>query len=254
MNMFLIIVFLYFIGCVLGWCLEVVYRRFAPHNKDRKWINPGFLVGPYLPLYGFGLCSLFLLARLEVFFDLGNSFINKAVLFLIMAVSMTILELIAGLIFIKGMHVKLWDYSNEWLNYKGIICPKFSLFWALLGALYYFAIDPDIINALNWFNDNLAFSFVLGVFFGCHFIDFCYSTQIIVKIKQLAKEYNIQVKYEELKQSILRENNKNHEKRHFFFSFRSEVSLSEHLKRYADLTVAFMPKHEIKKPKFFNKK
>ena len=23
-----------------------------------KWVNPGFLIGPYLPIYGFGLCGL----------------------------------------------------------------------------------------------------------------------------------------------------------------------------------------------------
>lgn len=255
MNYFLVIVFLYFIGCVLGWCLEVVYRRFSPANKERKWINPGFLVGPYLPLYGFGLCTLFFLARLEQFINLGSNFANKAVLFIVMAISMTVLELIAGLIFIQGMNVKLWDYSKEWLNYKGIICPKFSLFWALLGAFYYFAIDPDILSALAWFKNNLAFSFILGIFIGCHFIDFCYSTHIVVKIKKYAEEYNIKVKYEELKNLINLENIKNHERKHFFFSFNSDVSLSDHLKKYADLTIAFIQKPELKlKDSLKNKK
>ena len=58
MNEFLKLAFLFFMGCLLGWCLEVLYRRFTPANKERRWINPGFLVGPYLPLYGFGLCTL----------------------------------------------------------------------------------------------------------------------------------------------------------------------------------------------------
>ena len=61
MNNFLILAFLFFIGCFLGWGLEVLYRRFSPANVSRRWINPGFLVGPYLPLYGFGLCALYLL-------------------------------------------------------------------------------------------------------------------------------------------------------------------------------------------------
>ena len=30
-----------------------------------------------------------------------------------MALSVTLIEYFAGLIFIKGMHVKLWDYSDE---------------------------------------------------------------------------------------------------------------------------------------------
>lgn len=34
-------------------------------------------------------------------------------MFIIMAAAMTLVEYIAGIIFVKGMHIKLWDYSNE---------------------------------------------------------------------------------------------------------------------------------------------
>ena len=65
MSNILILAFLFFAGCLIGWGIEVIFRRFEPNNKARKWINPGFLIGPYLPLYGFGLCTLYLLAGLE---------------------------------------------------------------------------------------------------------------------------------------------------------------------------------------------
>ena len=50
MNIFLILTFLFFIGSIGGWILELFFRKIASRGK---WINPGFLVGPYLPLYGF---------------------------------------------------------------------------------------------------------------------------------------------------------------------------------------------------------
>ncbi len=60
MNLFLTIAYLFFIGSVLGWCLKLVFRKFfSAANPEHKWINPGFCVGPYLPIYGFGLCVLF---------------------------------------------------------------------------------------------------------------------------------------------------------------------------------------------------
>lgn len=63
MSLFLTIAFLFFIGSMAGWVIEVVFRRFfSSANPERKWINPGFLSGPYLPLYGFSLCVLFLLS------------------------------------------------------------------------------------------------------------------------------------------------------------------------------------------------
>ena len=56
MNIFLTLAFLFFIGATLGWVLELLFRRFfSSANPERKWINPGFCVGPYLPLYGCGL-------------------------------------------------------------------------------------------------------------------------------------------------------------------------------------------------------
>ncbi|MFR2966298.1 MAG: putative ABC transporter permease [Anaerovoracaceae bacterium] len=61
MSDILILSFLFAMGSLLGWCLEVVYRRFSPANKSRRWINPGFMTGPYLPIYGFGLIALYLI-------------------------------------------------------------------------------------------------------------------------------------------------------------------------------------------------
>lgn len=47
MTLLLKLAFLFFIGSVTGWILELLYRRFlSDTNPERKWINPGFLAGP----------------------------------------------------------------------------------------------------------------------------------------------------------------------------------------------------------------
>ena len=69
MSDFLVIAFLFFVGSIVGWLIEIVFRRFfSSANKEHRWINPGFLIGPYLPLYGCSLCVLFLLARINITF------------------------------------------------------------------------------------------------------------------------------------------------------------------------------------------
>ena len=103
---------------------------------------------------------------LERFIPIENTALRKAALFAIMAAAVTLVEYVAGLIFIKGMHVRLWDYSKQWGNIQGIICPKFTLAWALLSAAYYFFVHPRIENALAWLSNNLAFSFIIGFFYG----------------------------------------------------------------------------------------
>ena len=132
MNILLELSFIFFIGSVFGWVTELLFRRFTSSaNHERKWINPGFCTGPYLPLYGVGLCVLFLVANLEKYRFTQNSFLNKIVLFIIMSILMTVIEYIAGIIALKVSNIRLWDYSDKWGNIKGIICPEFSLIWAL---------------------------------------------------------------------------------------------------------------------------
>lgn len=233
MNILLVLAFLFFVGSLVGWCLELLYRRFfSDANPERKWINPGFLTGPYLPLYGFSLCALFMLAHINVWF-INNVVVKKIVLFIIMALVVTVIEYIAGIIFIKRMNIKLWDYDNEWGNIKGIICPKYTFYWVMLSAIYYFAIHPHILNSLYWLSEHLAFSFFMGFFYGVFVMDFGYSMNMLTRIKKFAKENNIIVRYEAFRESIRQKNEELKEKRRFIFQFRSDsITFTEHLKNY----------------------
>ena len=231
MNVFLELAFLFFMGSVSGWVLEVFYRRFfSKANPEHKWINPGFCTGPYLPLYGFGLCFMYLIASLEKFSIIVEPFWNKVLLFFVMALCMTLIEYIAGILSLKVIKVRLWDYTDEWGNIEGIICPKFSLFWAILGALYYFFIHPNMLDAVHWLSQNLAFSFVIGLFFGIFIIDVAHSVQFISKLKKFAEENNVVVKYETLKANIRTHYEATAQKYHFFRPLHTDRPLAEHLK------------------------
>ena len=222
MNLFLVIAFLFFAGSSIGWGIELLWRRFfSGNNPGRKWINPGFLTGPYLPLYGFSLVILFLLSYIKVDF-VGNIYLQKAILFILMSLCITFFEYIAGLIFIKGMKIKLWDYSNCRGNIQGIICPLYTFFWLVLSAAYYFLIHPHILSWLFWFTNHLSYSFFVGFFYGIFSIDVCYSLKIMTKIRRFAKENKTLVHLELLKSRIRTANEKNKEKIHFWLSMKSE--------------------------------
>lgn len=232
MGKLLSLAFLFFIGSLSGWVLEVVFRNLK--RKNKKWINPGFCTGPYVPLYGVGLCILYLLASLEKYNLIENPFWNKAVLFMTMAVAMTAIEYIAGIVCLKIAKVRLWDYSNLPGNIQGIICPQFSLIWAAFGAVYYFAIHKHILGALEWLAGNLAFSFVIGFFFGVFTLDVAHSTNLVMKLKQYAKDHDVVVKYENIKEHVRGKQKKLSEKYHFFRPFHSKVPLMELLSEMYD--------------------
>lgn len=229
-----ILVFLFGIGGIAGWFIELFYRRFASDsNPERKWINPGFLVGPCLPLYGFGLIVLYGISSLPIL--QGDNTADKIVLtFVLMGVLLTALEFVAGLVFIRGLKIKLWDYSECFGNVMGIICPKFSFFWTVLGALYYFFLQKHMLNMVNWLWDNPVFGFSIGVFFGIFLVDVGYSLNIVVRIRNFAKEHQIIVRYEELQaqiKSIVRTGKKPFD---FLFSLANDLPFIENLKNYEE--------------------
>ncbi len=222
-------------GSLTGWVIELLFRRFiSSANPERKWINPGFCTGPYLPLYGCGLCVLYLISSCESYLFPNKGILGKAALLLIMGICMTAVEYIAGIISLKFAKVRLWDYRDEWGNIQGIICPKFSLIWVLLGCAYYFLIHPYILNALNWLSENLTFSFFIGLFFGVFAVDVVESSQLIVKLRKYAEENNVIVRYEEIKSHIRSRSEKAKQKYNFFRPFKSDRPVIEHLKELRD--------------------
>ena len=110
MNLFLTLAYLFFIGSVSGWVLELFFRKFfSGSNPEHRWINPGFCTGPYLPIYGFGLCALYLFALLGNVTGFDDSISGRALLFLGMALSMTAIEYLAGIMLLKWAKLRLWD-------------------------------------------------------------------------------------------------------------------------------------------------
>ncbi len=231
MSRILTLAFLFFVGSCLGWGLEVIFRKyFSLENPQHKWINPGFCIGPWLPIYGFGLCILYLIASLEGLHLIENPFWNKAALFLTMAVCMTAIEYIGGFVSLKYFHVRLWDYRQMPGNIQGIICPQFSVAWAVMGAVYYFLVHPYILDALNWLSQNLAFSFFIGAFYGVFVVDVCVSLNVLARLKEFADRNQLELKYEAIKENIRRNQEAETRRNGFFRSFRSEQPLAEHLK------------------------
>lgn len=224
MSIFLILVFIFFIGSTFGWILELFWRRLY-HGK---WVNPGFLVGPYLPIYGL---SLTLMTGMHLWFESHE--ILPIYQIILMGLSITLLELISGLIFLK-QGVRLWDYRDRKFNYKGVICPLFTVIWIIMGAIYYLFISERMVKALEWFSDNISFSYILGIFTGCIVIDFCYSTKLYKKIKKYAKNNDIDIIYEKLKEHIKDVQREAKEKYSFILPFKQISKMNEYILSYKD--------------------
>lgn len=222
MEILLGYMFLFMLGCLLGWIIEVFYRRIF---SAKKWLNPGFLNGPWLPLYGFGVSIMYAIC------DLPIDFWWKI---LIIAAAMTVIEYIAGIIFIKGMHIKLWDYSDEWANLQGIICPKYSLFWTALGAAFLFLLYPPLSVAFGFVGSHPYLSLPIGILYGVFITDVGLSFNLAAKIRAAAASAKQIIHYEKFKAFIADANTKRFKHRSFLFPFKSRISVREHVSEFIE--------------------
>ena len=231
---FVVIAFLFFVGSTIGWVLELFYRKFfaRKENPQKRWVNPGFLTGPWLPIYGFGATALFVLSCYEsdiARIDAGGA-PHYALMIVFMALIMTAIEFIAGIIFIKGMKIRLWDYTEEWGNLWGIICPKYTFFWALLSAAYYFFLFPPFLDLVLWFIEHPWFSFVVGTLFGIFIVDCAFSLRLgtVLRKKAMQIDKASAINVQKL-QTVLRQDRVTK-----FFSGHSESFLSQKLQSFED--------------------
>ena len=195
MKYLVIISTLFVIGSLIGWIIELFFRRFV---SQKKWMNPGFLRGPYLPIYGFGVLVLYAVSNIPL--GITNQIADIIVRILIIGVGMTVVEFIAGLIFIKGLKVKLWDYSDHKGNIMGIICPSFSLIWLVVGSLYYFLLNPFLVEDISWISENLIYTYFVGMVMGAMAVDFAYSIHLATKLKEYKEIANL--RFEDFKKEL----------------------------------------------------
>ena len=48
------------------------------------------------------------------------------------ALGASALEVVIGVVCRNILHVQVWDYSAEWGNIAGLICPRYTFYWFLL--------------------------------------------------------------------------------------------------------------------------
>jgi len=137
--------FLYFIAySFIGWVMETTFASI----RNMRFINRGFLIGPFTPIYGFGAvliiqCSNWISGMFE------DHFTSLLITVIFSTLLVTVLELITGLLLESVFDTKWWDYSSNAFNFKGYICLKYSLLWGILAFLLIQAVHPVILQVIK---------------------------------------------------------------------------------------------------------
>ena len=122
------IVWLFVIGCLIGFGLETVWHFL----KNGEWINKqGLLYGPFKPIYGFGLIFIVLVM---------NNYRTKKFYqkFIIGVILGSAFEYFGSLFQEYVFGTSTWNYSNFNLNIGGRIYLPYCLAWGLIAV---FCVD-----------------------------------------------------------------------------------------------------------------
>ncbi|MBR4473594.1 MAG: putative ABC transporter permease [Oscillospiraceae bacterium] len=127
------LVLLFFAYAFLGWCIEVTLKYFQFH----RFINRGFLAGPWLPIYGSGavLITVAVRAVSPLESSIGTTFL---IAFLLCGT----LEYLTSYIMEKRFHARWWDYSQKPMNLHGRIWIGNLILFGLGGVLIVNVFNP----------------------------------------------------------------------------------------------------------------
>ena len=141
----------FFVYAFLGWCAEVGYAA----TKTGKFVNRGFLNGPWCPVYGFGV--VIVLGCLD---PLSG---NLPLLFLGSVALTSALEWLTGFALEKLFHQRWWDYSDEPFNLTGYICLRFSLMWGFACLFVVKLLHPTVVLAVDLLPRPLGWVLLAGL-------------------------------------------------------------------------------------------
>lgn len=133
----------FYIYCFIGWCIESTYVSV----RKKKFVNRGFMRGPFLPLYGSGAVMM-LFVTIPVRENLFLTFVFGAI-------GATILEYITGACMEALFKVRYWDYSSNRFNLHGYVCLGTSLAWGALTILMVHLIHEPIEHLVLALNETL---------------------------------------------------------------------------------------------------
>ena len=169
---------LFFIYAILGWIIETTLVSI----EKRKFVNRGFLIGPYCPIYGFGGLAITILLK--------NYTKDPIVLFLMAVIICGILEYFTSYIMEKIFKARWWDYSAKKYNINGRICLETVVPFGILGCLVMYVLNPITFKYLNMLSNSML-NIISAICFTIFITDNIVSYNVISSFTKTVKTINV---------------------------------------------------------------
>jgi len=178
---------LFMVYSFIGWCMETILISI----QNKRFINRGFLIGPYCPIYGFG--------GLLITLVLGKYKYDALVLFVMILATCGILEYTTSWAMEVLFKARWWDYSKEKLNLNGRICLKNLVAFGLLGLLITYILNPIFMKWIDSLTTN-TLKWTAIVVAILYIIDNTISFIVIYSFRKVTKNINNKTKEDNTEQ------------------------------------------------------
>ena len=171
------LILLFFAYAFLGWCIEVTLKYFQFH----RFINRGFLTGPWLPIYGSGAALITIavkgLSPLES--SIGTTFVISFIL-------CGTIEYMTSFVLEKRFHARWWDYSQKPMNLHGRIWIGNLILFGLGGVLIVELFNP----LLSHLSEHMSFRLreILAIVLSCIFAADYVMSHFVLKLVKTGVE------------------------------------------------------------------
>ena len=189
MKEFALYFILFMIYSVIGWLIEIV----VVGTKEKKFINRGFMIGPYLPIYGYS--SIIMIFYLNHYKD------NIVTVFLLAVIVCSIMEYLVSYFLEKIFNARWWDYSTRKFNINGRVCLTNAFAFGILGVLLVYIVNPFLEELLLKINSKLLIIIALWLL-TIYIVDLILSFDVTFRLKNKitklkkdnTEEFNVKVK------------------------------------------------------------
>ena len=131
----------------LGYIYEVFYQRII----FKKWVNPGFLHGPYFIVRG--------LFSLIVIYLLNGYYNDPLVIFVFGCIISSLFEYYTSYLLERVFKCKFWDYSGYKYNINGRININKNILDGLLALVIIYCLNP-LLKYVFSFVDTLYLKYI----------------------------------------------------------------------------------------------
>ena len=143
-----------FLFSCAGWLMEVTLKYFQYH----RFINRGYLIGPYCPIYGCGVVSVTIM--MDIILRGQGSYGDVFVVGLFVCGA---LEYFVSWFMEKMYHARWWDYSKKPMNLNGRIWVGNLILFGLGTVIIIKWINPILFGIMALWSDRTLVSLALCV-------------------------------------------------------------------------------------------